>query len=78
MSSSWSSASIRPSKARACAADPFPPAVRHGVELRRFTRAAAVVTDRAATPSPVPPAGFFGRPADTGGPEGSAQMPPQP
>ncbi|WP_296152402.1 MULTISPECIES: spermidine synthase [unclassified Pseudonocardia] len=64
--------------ARACAADPFPSAVRHGVELRRFTRAAAVVTDRSATPSPVPPAGFFGRPADTGGPEGSAQMPPQP
>jgi hypothetical protein len=50
--------------ARACAADPFPSAVRHGAELRRFARTAAVVTDRTATPSPVPPAGFFGRPAE--------------
>ncbi|GAY11718.1 spermidine synthase [Pseudonocardia sp. N23] len=49
--------------ARACAADPFPSTVRHGVELRRFTRTAGVVTDRSATPSPIPPPGFFGRPA---------------
>ncbi|ODT95397.1 MAG: spermine synthase [Pseudonocardia sp. SCN 72-86] len=66
--------------ARACAADPFPSTVHHGVDLRRFTRTAAVVTDRSATPSPVPPAGFFGRPADgsdvVAGVPG--QMPPQP
>ncbi|WP_346093844.1 fused MFS/spermidine synthase [Pseudonocardia benzenivorans] len=50
--------------ARATAADPFPAGVRHGAELRRFARTGAVVTDRTAVPSPVPPAGFFGRPAD--------------
>lgn len=49
--------------ARATAADPFPSTVRLGPELRRFTRVAGVVTDRSAVPSPMPPAGFFGRPA---------------
>ena len=43
---------------RRVAADPFPARVEPG---RPFAGAAAVVTDAAATPSPRPPAGVFGR-----------------
>jgi hypothetical protein len=50
--------------ARAAAADPFPARVEHGAALRRFAAGAAVVPDRSATPSPLPPPGFFGRPAE--------------
>ncbi|GAA5128926.1 spermidine synthase [Pseudonocardia adelaidensis] len=50
--------------ARRAAGDPFPARVLAGPELRRFARGAAVPVDAAATPSPLPPPGFFGRPAD--------------
>lgn len=59
--------------ARAAAADPFPARVLAGAALRRFAAGAAVVTDRTAVPSPVPPPGFFGRPAD--GPDQPAPAP---
>lgn len=44
--------------ARRVASDPFPARVEPG---RAFAGAAEVVTDAAATPSPRPPAGVFGR-----------------
>lgn len=44
--------------ARRVAADPFPARVQPGAA---FAGAAAVVTDETATPSPRPPAGFFGQ-----------------
>jgi spermidine synthase len=47
--------------ARRTAADPFRARVLHGREVRRFVRAAQVRHDGTSTPSPVPPAGFFGR-----------------
>jgi spermidine synthase len=50
--------------ARRAAGDPFPARVLAGSELRRFTRGARAPVDGAATPSPLPPPGFFGRPAD--------------
>ncbi|MHA6794869.1 spermidine synthase [Pseudonocardia bannensis] len=49
---------------RAAAADPFRARVESGRELCRFAAGAQVVTDRTAGPSPVPPPGFFGRPAE--------------
>jgi spermidine synthase len=48
--------------ARRVAADPFPARVLTGAPLARFAAGAAAPGDRAATPSPVPPPGFFGRP----------------
>jgi spermidine synthase len=50
--------------ARRAAGDAFPARVLAGVELRRFARGAAVPSDGSTTPSPLPPPGFFGRPAD--------------
>ena len=47
---------------RRVAADPFPARVLAGAPLRRLVRAAVPPTDRTATPSPLPPPGFFGRP----------------
>lgn len=44
--------------ARRVAGDPFPARVRDGAA---FADGAAVVTDATATPSPRPPAGFFGQ-----------------
>jgi len=46
--------------ARRTAADPFRAGVLAGPRLRRFA-AARTPSDRDATPSPMPPAGFFGR-----------------
>lgn len=48
---------------RRVAADPFPARVLAGAPLRRLVRAAVPPTDRTATPSPLPPPGFFGRPS---------------
>lgn len=48
--------------ARLTAGDPFPARVLAGAELRRFAEGAVVPADGAATPSPLPPPGFFGRP----------------
>ncbi|MHA6615515.1 spermidine synthase [Pseudonocardia sp. DLS-67] len=50
--------------ARRAAGDPFPARVLTGPELRRFAHGVAVPVDGAATPSPIPPPGFFGRPED--------------
>ncbi len=50
--------------ARRTAGDAFPARVLTGAELRRFTRGAVVPVDRTATPSPLPPPGFFGMPAE--------------
>jgi spermidine synthase len=47
---------------RRVAADPFPARVLVGADLDRFVGTAVAPTDRMATPSPQPPAGFFGRP----------------
>lgn len=49
---------------RRAAGDAFPARVLSGSDLRRFAAGAAVPVDRATTPSPLPPPGFFGRPAD--------------
>lgn len=49
---------------RRTAADPFPASVLTGAEARRFAGTAIAPADRTATPSPTPPPGFFGRPAD--------------
>jgi spermidine synthase len=48
---------------RRVSADPFPARVLAAAEITRFARGAVAPTDRAAVPSPVPPPGFFGRPA---------------
>ncbi len=45
---------------RRAAGDPFPARVLGSEEVRRA--ATVAVADRAATPSPLPPSGFFGRP----------------
>jgi spermidine synthase len=50
--------------ARRTAGDAFPARVLAGADLHRFARDAAVPADGATTPSPLPPPGFFGRPAD--------------
>jgi spermidine synthase len=47
---------------RRTAADPFPARVLAGDRLTAFTMDAAAPHDRSATPSPLPPPGFFGRP----------------
>lgn len=47
--------------ARRAAGDPFPATVLTGAALTEFVGAATAPADRAATPSPQPPAGFFGR-----------------
>jgi SAM-dependent methyltransferase len=47
---------------RRAASDPFPARVLAGEDVRRFAGDAAAPSDRAATPSPEPPPGFFGRP----------------
>jgi spermidine synthase len=49
---------------RRAAGDPFPAGVLTGPDVRRFAGAAPVPGDRTTTPSPMPPAGFFGRPAE--------------
>ncbi len=45
---------------RRCAGDPVPARTVSGAELARFVGGAAVVTDAATVPSPVPPADLFG------------------
>ncbi|GAA4556018.1 fused MFS/spermidine synthase [Pseudonocardia xishanensis] len=50
-----------PDLARRTAADPFRARVLAGAELRTLVRGARVRRDRASTPSPIPPAGFFGQ-----------------
>jgi spermidine synthase len=52
---------------RRTAADPFPARVLTGADVRRFAGAATAPADRTARPSPEPPPGFFGRPADQNG-----------
>jgi spermidine synthase len=47
---------------RRAAGDPFPARVLAGDDVRRFAADACPPSDRAATPSPLPPPGFFGRP----------------
>ncbi|WP_312858414.1 spermidine synthase [Pseudonocardia pini] len=47
--------------ARRTAADPFRARVLSGREIQDFTRGAQVRRDRSSTPSPIPPAGFFGQ-----------------
>jgi spermidine synthase len=47
---------------RRAAADPFRARVLDDTAARRFARDAQVTGDRTATPSPMPPPGFFGRP----------------
>lgn len=47
---------------RRAAGDPFRATVLDDAEARRFAGAARVPVDRGATPSPMPPPGFFGRP----------------
>lgn len=46
---------------RRAAGDPFPATVLHGAAVAEFVGGATPPTDRAATPSPQPPEGFFGR-----------------
>jgi spermidine synthase len=46
---------------RRTASDPFRARVLSGAELRDLTRGATIRRDRATTPSPIPPAGFFGQ-----------------
>ncbi|WP_232663615.1 spermidine synthase [Pseudonocardia sp. TRM90224] len=48
--------------ARRTAGDPFRATVLDGVETAEFAGAAVAPSDRTATPSPLPPPGFFGRP----------------
>jgi spermidine synthase len=48
---------------RRTAADPFPARVLPHDRAVAFADGAAAPNDRAATPSPMPPPGFFGRPA---------------
>jgi spermidine synthase len=50
--------------ARRTASDPFPARVLDDTDARTFAGDAVVPADRGATPSPVPPPGFFGRPAE--------------
>jgi spermidine synthase len=47
---------------RRTAGDPFPARVLAGAEITRFVQDAVGPLDRLATPSPMPPPGFFGRP----------------
>ena len=47
---------------RRATADPFRATVLDGEATRRFAGDAGPMPDRAATPSPMPPPGFFGRP----------------
>jgi spermidine synthase len=49
---------------RRTAGDPFPARVLSGPDARRLADGVAVPGDRSTSPSPVPPPGFFGRPAD--------------
>jgi spermidine synthase len=49
---------------RWAAADPFPSRVLAGADISRFVDGAVGPQDRSATPSPLPPPGFFGRPKD--------------
>ncbi|MCY7343384.1 MAG: fused MFS/spermidine synthase [Pseudonocardia sp.] len=49
---------------RRAAGDPFPARVLDDPDARRFAGAATAPADRAATPSPEPPPGFFGRPPE--------------
>jgi spermidine synthase len=50
--------------ARRVAADPFPSRVLAGEDIARFVGSVTGPGDRSATPSPMPPPGFFGRPPD--------------
>jgi spermidine synthase len=58
-----------PELVRHAAGDAFPARVLAGPDARRFAAGAAVPHDRSTTPSPMPPPGMFGRPADEGGAE---------
>ncbi|MEJ3654846.1 fused MFS/spermidine synthase [Actinomycetes bacterium KLBMP 9759] len=49
---------------RRTAGDPFRATVLDGVATAAFAGAAEAPTDRTATPSPMPPPGFFGRPEE--------------
>jgi spermidine synthase len=49
---------------RRTAGDPFPARVLTGPDARRLAEGVPVPGDRSTSPSPVPPPGFFGRPAD--------------
>ncbi|MHA6625475.1 spermidine synthase [Pseudonocardia sichuanensis] len=49
---------------RRTAGDPFPARVLAGPDARRFADGVPVPGDRSTSPSPLPPPGFFGRPAD--------------
>ena len=49
---------------RRAAGDVFPARVLTGADVRRFVGSAPVPGDRSTTPSPMPPPGFFGRPAE--------------
>lgn len=49
--------------ARRLAADPFPARLLDDADARRLAGDAVAPTDRTAAPSPLPPPGFFGRPA---------------
>jgi len=48
---------------RRTAGDPFPARLLTDAQTRQLAGSAAVPTDATAAPSPVPPPGFFGRPA---------------
>ncbi|TQM04082.1 spermidine synthase [Pseudonocardia kunmingensis] len=49
---------------RRTAGDPFPARVLAGPDARRLADGVPVPGDRSTSPSPLPPPGFFGRPAD--------------
>jgi spermidine synthase len=49
---------------RSAAGDAFPARVLAGADVHRFAGGATVPHDRTTTPSPMPPPGFFGRPAE--------------
>jgi len=57
--------------ARRLAGDPFRARLLDDTATRRLATGAPVPTDATAQPSPLPPPGLFGRPADGSGPGGS-------
>lgn len=59
--------------ARRAAADPFRATVFDDATARRFAGAAEVPHDRGARPSPTPPPGFFGMPAEAASAPGASE-----